>query len=271
MAKCIIAMILMCVSYSVLAQNNQPAQVASMPAASKTELEKVNKERDLIYSLMAYSVVYSDWQTKAKGDGSRGYNIGCVLVNKDGYVVYYGINSVNKEKKNKTQHGEVRAMQGYEELSKETSVKGYTIYTSLEPCCMCSGMMTLNQVRRTVYGESDPEYGKALERLSFNSKACCGDKGYEPYPRAVISDQSPDAVSHSLDSAFLAFWKNGNSSITAFLSTEEARSLYKKANRQFLDFKVNHPVNQVYLDSAQSYFRIISASMKKPAEKKITN
>lgn len=46
-------------------------------------------------------------------------------------------------------------------------LKGYTIYTTLEPCAMCPGMMMLTSVPRTVYGETDPIYGEALERLSL--------------------------------------------------------------------------------------------------------
>lgn len=223
---------------------------------------QTQRERDVFYTLMAYSVVYADWQTKAKGDSSRGYNIGCILVNKDHYPVYWAVNSVNQFKKNKTQHGEVRLMQGYEETSKEATVKGLTIYTTLEPCCMCSGMMTLNQIYRTVYGQSDPEYGKALERLQLDSRTCSSINGYSPYPRAVIPNKSPDKVSLRIDAAFNTFQKKENS-ITAFLSTEEARSLYEQANQAFLQFKTSYPENKPLLDSAHSFYKNMVTALKK--------
>lgn len=223
---------------------------------------QAQRERDAFYTLMAYSVVYADWQTKAKGDSSRGYNIGCILVSKDHYPIYWAVNSVNMLKKNKTQHGEVRLMQGYEETSKEATVKGLTIYTTLEPCCMCSGMMTLNQIFRTVYGQSDPEYGKALERLQLDSRTCSSIKGYEPYPRAVIPNKSPDKLSLRIDSAFNQFQKKENS-ITAFLSTEEARKFYEQAKQQFLQFKPSYPENKPMMDSAHAFYKNMVAGLKK--------
>lgn len=222
---------------------------ASVDTAS---LSSQQHELDAFYTLMAYSVVYKDWQTSSALDSSRGYNIGSVLVDTNHFVVNYARNSVNITR-NESQHGEVRLIQSYLDATKQFSLKGYTIYTSLEPCAMCSGMMKLTELHRTVYGQTDPSYGKALERLQLNS-ASCGTGGYTPYPRPVISDKSPDNISRGIDSAYLA---NPNPHITKFLATEAARVLFEAAETQFLAATSKDTMIQSRIDSAQSYYRRI--------------
>ncbi|HEY6320296.1 MAG TPA: deaminase, partial [Thermoanaerobaculia bacterium] len=164
-----------------------PAPQAAPPLAQAANPAQV--ERDQIFSLLAYAVVQLDWQAQGAAE-PRGYNIGSVLVDKNACVVYWGLNSVGLAK-NKTQHGEVRLMTCYMDRKREAgqplpgaNLKDYAIYTTLEPCAMCSGMMVLQSVLRTVYGQKDPSFGDALERLAFDGERC---GGYPPYPRPVQS------------------------------------------------------------------------------------
>jgi len=52
----------------------------------------------------------------------------------------------------------------------------YTLYISLEPCLMCSGMIILSRVGRVVFGSMDPKAGAAgsvyhsLKDKSFNHR-----------------------------------------------------------------------------------------------------
>jgi tRNA(adenine34) deaminase len=208
----------------------------------------VQRERDQLYAWLAYAVVYQDWQTTVQRDSSRGFNIGSVLVNADGYVVHWGRNAVNATR-NQTQHGEVRLIQGYLERTRQYALPGYTIYTTLEPCAMCSGMMTLTQVTRTVFGQSDPDYGAALQRLQLDSRPC-GPAGYGPYPRAVQVSQAPDAVSCAIDSAYD---RHRNTRIVQFLATPPTRTLYARAAAQLQQYRAQHPANQLRLDSARRF------------------
>ena len=58
--------------------------------AGATLTPEVLKERDEIYMLAAYAVVYNDWQD---GTGQkRGHNIGSVLVDPDGKIVNWARN-----------------------------------------------------------------------------------------------------------------------------------------------------------------------------------
>lgn len=61
-----------------------------------------------------------------------------------------------------TAHAELLAMRkAYETLG---SLKGCTLYVTLEPCAMCAGAMIHMQLPRLVYGAFDAENG------------CCGSK-----------------------------------------------------------------------------------------------
>lgn len=105
-----------------------------VPDAQEAITAEVQKERDDIYILAAYAVVYNDWQ-----DGSgqkRGHNIGSVLVDPDGKIVNWARNC-NARLANGTQHGEVRLMLGYLNRVGGYSLKDHTVYTSLEPCAQC--------------------------------------------------------------------------------------------------------------------------------------
>jgi tRNA(adenine34) deaminase len=222
---------------------------ACKTSATRPVITPVQEERDNIYMLLAYSVVLKDWQQK--GAKQRGHNIGSILVDQNGKVVFWARNS-NMVTGNGTQHGEVRLMIGYLDKVKSYSLKGYTIYTSLEPCAMCSGMMTLQSVTRTVYGQADPGYGKALERLSLDTHELpellpkLFDEGYCPYPRGVISDPSKTDTYQQLNSAY----KKAGGSITDFLLTDEARKIYENAQMAFLNFHVKYQENEEFLKNA---------------------
>ena len=193
----------------------------------------VQKERDAIYMLAAYAVVYNDWQ-----DGSgkkRGHNIGSVLVAPDGRIVNWARNC-NAALANGTQHGEVRLMVGYLNRVGGYSLKDYTIYTSLEPCAQCSGMMVLTSIKRTVYGQTDPGYGKAIERLKLDSKKW-NPAGYTPYPRPVISDRSESEYCAQLEAAY----EKAGGSITQFLLTDQAKAIFRAATENLFNYPLKFP------------------------------
>lgn len=224
--------------------------------ASVDSVSLEQQELDYFYSLMAYAVVHKDWQVNALE--GRGYNIGSVLVDSAKYVVNWARNSVNI-KMNGTQHGEVRVIQSYLDSVPSFSLKGFSIYTTLEPCAMCSGMMKLTNVHRTIYGQTDPTYGKALERLQLESGSCCRG-GYSPYPRPVISDKSPDLISVEIDSAYARY---KGKYIVDFLTTPVAEKLFKKASKMFQQYKkAKYVENQKYIDSAHKFYNLVDASIK---------
>jgi tRNA(Arg) A34 adenosine deaminase TadA len=214
----------------------------------KLEVNTVESERDAVFSLAAYVVVYKNWQSADKLK-PRGHNIGCILVDKDNKPVAWNINS-NGITNDSTQHGEVRLMQDYIKKSGNKYLDGYTIYTTLEPCVMCSGMMSLTKITRTVYGQTDDNYpngavgyGRAIERIKLDSRAI---GGYPPYPRTP--DRS-DASSLSFRTALDYNFSHGSETdITAFLTSETARKIYEESTKLFYNYRVKFSQNQAVYD-----------------------
>ena len=224
-------------------------RVAPFVATVSPLSQEIQDERDEIYMLAAYAVVLNDWQSN--GPKKRGHNIGSILVDPDGRIVNWARNC-NEILSNGTQHGEVRLMLGYLSRAGGYSLKDHTVYTTLEPCAQCSGMMVLTSIKRTVYGQSDPGFGKAVERLSLNSRAW-NEAGYAPYPRAVVSEKSNTEYCGLLDTAYADF----EGSITGFLLTDKSRGIYEKAAQALRDYSVEHPENKDILTHAQTTVALV--------------
>jgi tRNA(Arg) A34 adenosine deaminase TadA len=225
------------------------------------------EEMDHIYGLMALAVVDADFQEKSDGcpDGveaklcTRGHNIGGIMINHHFEVENFERNS-NNAMCSGTQHGEVRLMQKELFKTAATTLDTFQIYTSLEPCMMCSGMMMQQNLLRTVYMQSDDGFGKNLERLLIDTRpevinaqvsfgldrdeGRLGD-GFPPGPRGVISSLGRGPFRMALDRA----WRQetigdgkqaiaGTGSLTEFLKGPAAKAIYHAARVKFLDYKL---------------------------------
>jgi tRNA(Arg) A34 adenosine deaminase TadA len=201
-------------------------------------------ERDHLFALASLAVVNEDWQfspddAKANAEVAnlprRGHNIGGVLVDDRGKLVWWERNS-NGIECSGTNHGETRMMISYLKFSRRSTLGCHSIYTSLEPCAMCSGMMVQQKIARTIYVEKDHGFGAALERLHqpFGPRNFpCG------FPRAPFSRHAEDvAAAKDLDVKFHDFMKKtGNDDLTSFLQTKEAHDTYQAAEDELLAFK----------------------------------
>jgi tRNA(Arg) A34 adenosine deaminase TadA len=261
---------------SVLIACQQPKeevvlQVATGPSMTTTcqntysITDPVQIERDAIFSLLSLAVVNKNWQTP-ESNPVRGYNIGSVLVAPSGQVVKWARNAVDTTG-NGTQHGEVRLITSYLNTTEFFSLASednepYVLYTSLEPCAMCSGMMTLQSLHRTVYSQTDPDYGKAIQRLEFDASTC---GGCPPYPRGVISDVSPSDYRVWLDTAYANYLEKGEvRSITKWLTTQNAKNIYGQALNSLLNYEVQYPENADVLDNAVNYYNEVVSDTYTP-------
>ena len=192
-----------------------------------------SEEKDQIFSMLAYSIMAKDWQSELQ-DVKRGHNIGAVLVNNDEPLAW-AVNC-NARTKNGTQHAEVRTITGYLKFSRIRNLTGHTVYTTLEPCAMCAGMICLTDVQRVVYGQTDPLFGQAFERLGMNSKI----NGI-PYPRrpkeAVLSTTQFATRLDKYDPKVIP-------SIIDWLLKQEARNIFMDAQEFFLNYKVVNKENE---------------------------
>ena len=211
------------------------AQVPSVPS-------QIQQERDSILSLACLSVVYKFWQTSS-APGSRGHNIGCVLVDSNSMPVAWNINCVTILD-NGTQHGEVRVMQEFLSSTNASGkyIDGYSIYTSLEPCAMCTGMMTLTKANRCVYVQADPGFGSAIKGLNLVG-----------YPRVPIS-YTPVMLrqKRTLESQFERF-RTTNQSITDYLLTTNAQAVYASALSDLNSYSVKYPANAAVYSAVTNF------------------
>jgi tRNA(adenine34) deaminase len=94
-------------------------------------------------------------------EGSR--PIGAIVVNGEGDIVSRGKSSTKKETTgsaafhNEIAHAEVNALLKLDNRI-HTDVKGYTLYSSLEPCPLCFGAFYMSGIRNLKYAAKD-KYG----------------------------------------------------------------------------------------------------------------
>lgn len=225
--------------------------------------DSVQQEADEIYSLLTYALVYANWQQGAvPREKRRGYNIGALLVNKDNQPVYYGLNCINSTD-NATQHGEVRAITQYLEKTRRFNLDGYTMYTSLEPCIMCAGMMTMTDVDRVVYGQKDVDFSNGLERLALDTRPY---GGYAPFKRTTVADPAPTNFRKRLDLAYQHFLATEQEKILAkFLVSAAAETIFQEASDAFTHYQVRQQQNATLYLEAKRFFelnKIYSAPVK---------
>ena len=92
---------------------------------------------------------------------------GAVLV-KDGEVVYTNENQIYT-RHDPSFHGEMGLLRCFFEETGITDLSGYTMYSSCEPCFMCSGAMVWAKLGRLVYAASNID----LERILGNEGCNC--------------------------------------------------------------------------------------------------
>ncbi|MFH4964803.1 nucleoside deaminase [Gaetbulibacter sp. M235] len=102
-------------------------------------------------------------QAKQKGN----LPFGCILVNKDNGVILKAGNTINSDR-DCIAHAEINLIR---EASKKYSylyLNACSIYTSDEPCPMCTSAIYWSGIGRLVYGLSKKEYYKIVGRENPN-------------------------------------------------------------------------------------------------------
>ncbi|NBD31449.1 MAG: nucleoside deaminase [Cyanobacteria bacterium] len=85
------------------------------------------------------------------------FGIGSMIVNSSGYIVARGSNQVFHPYFRSDRHAEMVAMEEFEEnYQRITTMKGYTLFTSLEPCPMCLTRLVKSGCEKIVHIADDP-------------------------------------------------------------------------------------------------------------------
>ena len=98
---------------------------------------------------------------------------GAVIV-KDGEVVFTNENQIYTMH-DPTFHGEAGLIRRFCAQTGITDLREYTLYSSCEPCFMCSGAMVWVKLGRLVYGASNTD----LERILGNEGCNCSRMVFE--------------------------------------------------------------------------------------------
>ena len=94
---------------------------------------------------------------------------GAVLV-KDGEIVFTNENQIYT-RHDPTFHAELGLLRRFCKETGITDLSGYTLYSSCEPCFMCSGAMVWVKLGRLVYGAGNPD----LEAILGREGCVCSD------------------------------------------------------------------------------------------------
>ena len=87
---------------------------------------------------------------------------------------------------------------------------------------MCTAVMSMAGISRVYYGQSDPFFGKAAERLRMNTKTA---GGFVPYPRVSDCILIVSPLQRELEKAFQ---KSPVKEITRWLATDQAKKIFEK-------------------------------------------
>ena len=205
-----------------------------------SEFAEPDEERDAIFTLLACAAVAKTWDPDPLGAAS-GHNIGAILVDKNSQPVFWARNR-STVARDLTEHAEVRLIRGYIATQPErTELHKHRIFTTLEPCAMCAGMIAMTNVARLVFGQSDPVYGGVFDRLNA---------GPAPYPKRVEASPASDTIASSLDRAFAA---SGKTEVIEWLPTVDAQNTFERLGAQFATLVPQFPDNAEVLENARAF------------------
>ncbi len=104
-----------------------------------------------------------------KGFAEGEVPIGAVAV-KDGQIVARGHNRRNALS-DITAHAEMMCLRNLSSQKLDFDLSGVTIYSTLEPCAMCTGAMIHYKINRVVFGEIDTIAGACGTKYNFHKQA----------------------------------------------------------------------------------------------------
>lgn len=127
-----------------------------------------------------------DLAKEAREKGNEPF--GAVLV-KDGHIMMEGNNQIHTQH-DPTNHAELGLIREYCQKNKTSDLSDYTLYTSCEPCCMCSGAMVWSKLGRMCYSVSHESLAKiAGSNIMIGSKEVFSKSPHQPIVQGKILEK----------------------------------------------------------------------------------
>lgn len=174
---------------------------------------------DAVFMLLAFAILarlrHVRGEASDRPGGLEGHNIACVLVGPHNRIMGWGINT---SELNATHHGEVNCLQNFQQLHGIRAVPDKSrLYTTLEPCWMCSGMIArMTGGRFTIlYGQADTQLADTA--LQAGATGCTMHETHLRYDR-LQSWGAQIAAAHE-----------PGTPTTRFLDTEVAAGFFNRA------------------------------------------
>jgi tRNA(Arg) A34 adenosine deaminase TadA len=118
---------------------------------------------------------------------------GAVLV-KDEEIVMTGMNRIHSEN-DPTHHAELGLIREFCKTNRIEDLSDYTLYTSCEPCCMCSGAMVWSNLGRLVYSLSHEQLAEiAGSNIMLGSATVFAQSPHQPQVTAAVLSAEAEAV-----------------------------------------------------------------------------
>lgn len=89
--------------------------------------------------------------------------IGALVVSSEGKIIGRGYNTTEKDSTQRS-HAEMKALAKAGKKMRDWRLEGCTLYVTVQPCCMCMGLICLSRVERVVYGAQSPLFGYVLDK-----------------------------------------------------------------------------------------------------------
>ncbi len=275
-------------------KNKKVIDLMSRPPVEFTDAEM---ERQQIYSSLLFAITAYYFNGNKYGDNNQypispsdlisdayyGHNIGALAVNKVGEIIDFEFNH-NRLFNSSVEHAEARLIKRVFSLSQIDSTWGentqgkntqeqlkrygnllsdFSVYTTLESCTQCTGIMTLGDVKNIIYLQDDP----GMYHIGNIVKNLTDGQGFIEAPLPVSGEEIGFSLYKELNDAFNEFKKQQEtnegtpfviypdgkkkytSSITSFLCTNAAYNIFSKGLKQFMEFDV---VNESYAPNEQA-------------------
>jgi tRNA(Arg) A34 adenosine deaminase TadA len=131
--------------------------------AKSHSIDSIGYWQDFLESFTPNSVLSDDlfaWETcklALQAVESGNFGIGSIIVDVHGEIVARGYNQVFHPYFRSDRHGEMVAMEKFEDRYREvTTMKSYTLYTSLESCPMCMARLITSGCGKVIHIADDP-------------------------------------------------------------------------------------------------------------------
>jgi tRNA(Arg) A34 adenosine deaminase TadA len=213
-----------------------------------------------------------------------GHNIACLAVDGDGDIIDFDFNH-NNIFNSSVEHAEARLVRRIFSLTQldkgwnlsvstgdavykpglATNLNNVTVYTSLESCAQCSGIMALAQVKEVVYLQKDfGSYciGNIMYNLTTRKDGTrTGVPAPKPIPGSDFGFPYYDDLSKGFQDFYkkvkgTPFWTDGKTvdnipAVTSFLCTDAAFAIYKRADEEFKNCKST--LNEALPDKVRTF------------------